>query len=264
MRPMNEALMTALASALEARVAVDAGRFDEARQLLVIMDEHLDQGQGGNAAHSARRKKILRLESEVRDLLPAAETPTAKAAPVVEATPTDVEVSDAPVVTPVAASTADDVAPPVAQASTDPKEVTSPALEPVAAKKKGVAAPQHLPAEAWALVGEALRAEGADVATLDALAARHRYMVKARTERNTYGMKVAERLALQAEVEAAALRGDVDAANKAWDRLFDVVTAIRGAAQKLRRAGTPDPEKDRDYDAARVDSLKIKAWARGR
>lgn len=48
---MNEALMTALAETLtaaeEALDAAQAGRFDEAQRLLVIVDEGIESGQGG-------------------------------------------------------------------------------------------------------------------------------------------------------------------------------------------------------------------------
>lgn len=95
---MNEALMTALAETLiaaeEALDAAQAGRFDEARRLLVIVDEGIESGQGGNAAHAARRRKILRLESEVRALLPVEETPATNAAPA--DAPAELEVAPAP------------------------------------------------------------------------------------------------------------------------------------------------------------------------
>ncbi|MFC6662870.1 hypothetical protein [Deinococcus multiflagellatus] len=74
---MNEALMTALGeaktAATEAKTAAEAGNFKEARTLLEIMEERLEEGKGGNAAHAARRRAILKLEAEVRAILDAAD-----------------------------------------------------------------------------------------------------------------------------------------------------------------------------------------------
>ncbi|UQN08297.1 hypothetical protein [Deinococcus sp. QL22] len=83
---MNEILMTALASALttalEALAAAQEGR--RSRLPAAIMDDQPEQGQGGNAAHGARRKKILRLEAETHALLtePAVEVDAAPLAEV--------------------------------------------------------------------------------------------------------------------------------------------------------------------------------------
>ncbi|MFC6663939.1 hypothetical protein ACFP9V_19200 [Deinococcus radiopugnans] len=119
-------------------------------------------------------------------------------------------------------------------------------------------------ADAWVRVGEALRAEGADAGALE-LAAQQQQQVQTQAliARERQRARVAERLALQARVEAAALHGDIDAANQAWDRLFDVVTALRGAEGKARRSGQPDQQAACDYHAAREDALKIRRWARG-
>lgn len=215
---MNETIMTALGTAVTtltaALEAAQAGRSDEARELLATADRHLEEGQGGNAAHAARRRKALRLEAEVRALLPEPE-PTVL-------------------------------------------ETVSPVKAP-----RGVAPAQALEADAWARVGEALRAEGANADALDLTAGQHeKVQAEALIARERQRARVAERLALQARVEAAALRGDTDAANRAWDRLFDVVTALRGTEGKARRAGQPDEQAARDYQAAREDTLKIRRWGR--
>lgn len=78
---------------------------------------------------------------------------------------------------------------------------------------------------------------------------------EAKIARDTHRIKLAEAALLQARVKVAALGGDVDAANVAWDRLFDVTTGLRGAAQKLQRAGTPDAAKDAAYEQARAYNL---------
>lgn len=216
---MNEAIMTALGNAITtltaALEAAQAGQLVEACELLTAAEGHLEAGQGGNAAHAARRRKALRLEAEVRALLPEPEA----AAPL----------------------------------------APSPAKAP-----RGVAPAQALTADAWVRVGEALRAEGADAGALE-LAAQQQQQVQAQAliARERQRARVAERLALQARVEAAALLGNTDAANQAWDRLFDVVTALRGAEGKARRSGQPDQQAACDYHAAREDALKIRRWARG-
>ncbi|CAM3264841.1 hypothetical protein DESA109040_05745 [Deinococcus saxicola] len=217
---MNETIMTALGHAVTtlttALKVAQAGRIDETRELLIAAESHLEEGQGGNAAHAARRRKALRLEAEVRALLPEPED----TALVVAASPTK-------------------------------------AL-------RGVAPPQTLEADAWARVGEALRAGGADAEALDLAAGQHEQVqAEALIARERQRARVAERLALQARVEAAALTGDIDAANCAWDRLFDVVTALRGTEGKARRSGQPDEQAARDYHAAREDTLKIRRWGRG-
>ncbi|AZI44253.1 hypothetical protein EHF33_15285 [Deinococcus psychrotolerans] len=70
---MNEiiqaALATAVTAATEALEAAQQDRLTEARQLLTIVDEQLALGEGGNAAATARRKKILRLQTETQVLL---------------------------------------------------------------------------------------------------------------------------------------------------------------------------------------------------
>ena len=88
----------------------------------------------------------------------------------------------------------------------------------------------------------------------------------ARAVRNTFRAKVLEGQALQARVEVAALRGDYAAANAAWDRLFDVVTAIRSLEGGYRRkhGGVADPAKVAAYDAARAGRLKISQWSQGK
>ena len=77
-------------------------------------------------------------------------------------------------------------------------------------------------------------------------------------------MKVAQRLTLMARVEAAALRGEVDVANTVWDRLFDIVTALRISEMNARRKGADEAERAEklaNYTAAREDSLRIRQWA---
>ncbi|MFC6663035.1 hypothetical protein [Deinococcus multiflagellatus] len=96
-------------------------------------------------------------------------------------------------------------------------------------------------------------------------AAHHEAAYRAATEaRDGWTAKVEERFYRQAQVEAAALTGDVAAANEAWDRLFDVVTAIRSREGAARRKKLPvAAEMGPIYEAARLDSLRIKGWARG-
>ncbi|MBZ9753620.1 hypothetical protein K7W42_22615 [Deinococcus sp. HMF7604] len=65
---MNEALT----AAEEAKQAAPDGNFAEARTLLGRMEERLEAGKGGNAAHNACRLKILRVEAEACALLKAA------------------------------------------------------------------------------------------------------------------------------------------------------------------------------------------------
>jgi len=70
---------------------------------------------------------------------------------------------------------------------------------------------------------------------------------------------------LIARVEAAALGGEVDAANTAWDKLFDIVTALQISELNARRKGANEAEravKLANYTAAREDSLRIRQWAR--
>jgi len=57
----------------------------------------------------------------------------------------------------------------------------------------------------------------------------------------------------------------VDAANAAWDRLFDIVTALRISELNARRKDADEAERDArlaNYTAAREDSLRIRQWAR--
>jgi len=73
------------------------------------------------------------------------------------------------------------------------------------------------------------------------------------------------RISKLARVEAAALRGEVDAANSAWNRLFDIVTALRISELNARRKNADEAEratKLANYTAAREDSLRIRQWAR--
>ncbi len=125
--------------------------------------------------------------------------------------------------------------------------------------------PHSLPDDGWDRVAAGLRMLGVTAEDLDVAAAAHEFaQQEASKSRDTYGVKVAERLALQARLEAAALRGEYATANAAWDRLFDVVTALRGRESMARRRKLPDADvKAELYDDARLDSLKIKQWARG-
>ena len=298
---MNEELMTALAeTVIAAEEALDAaknGRVDEARRLLVIVDEGIENGQGGNATHAARRRKILRLESETRALLPVEEAPApeaapadapaeiAPAAPVTEPepeaqnapepaaepeqpTPEEAAPAEMPLPAaelPVSAPASEEA--PAALAST-PEAAPAPAqadAAPVGPKApRNVAPPKHLTAEAWGRVGDALRLQGTDAAErAAALPDLQVALNEAKIARDTHRTKVAEAALLQARVDVAALEGDVDAANAAWDRLFDVTTGLRGAAQKLQREGRPDAAKDAAYEQARQFNLRVSGWSRG-
>ncbi|MBZ9715371.1 hypothetical protein [Deinococcus multiflagellatus] len=296
---MNEALMTALGeaktAATEAKTAAEAGNFKEARTLLEIMEERLEEGKGGNAAHAARRRAILKLEAEVRAILDAADE-----APQPE--------TDAPAPLPLPTPEVTLPLPPVAELQTEalpasgaerqdyvPEDlgqdrhdyVPAPAVPeegyqgddagrdrqdyepaPVAQegpKVRGVAAPHSLTAEEWARVADALRAQGVTVEARQGDATRHEAAYKAATEaRDTWRAKVEERFFRQAQLDVAALTGDVAAANAAWDRLFDVVTAIRSREGAARRKGRPEAATMKPvYEAARDESLQIRRWARG-
>lgn len=255
---MNEALKTALnearALAEAARTAAEAGNPEEARRLLAELDAMREECAGGNAAASASRAKTLRIEAEALALLdtaqPEADEGAAEAAPLhapEQPVPAEVEpaaVNEAPL----------------------PEVVPVALPAPTKARAPRGTAPAHsLSADEWSRVAAALRAQGADIGTLDAETERFTaQMEQARIERNTFRARVMERQALQARLEAAALRGDLDAANAAWDRLFDVVTAIRSMEGTHRRkTGQADPEKAAAYDAAREASLKVRRWARG-
>ncbi|MFB9992035.1 hypothetical protein ACFFLM_08690 [Deinococcus oregonensis] len=110
-------------------------------------------------------------------------------------------------------------------ASTDaPEADPAPSRAP-----RNMPAPHALPDDGWDRVAAGLRMLSVSADDLDVAAAAHEFaQEEARKNRDTYGLKVAERLALQARREAAALRGEYGAANAAWDRLFDVVTALCG------------------------------------
>ena len=262
---MNEiiqsALSTAVTAATEALEAAQQGQLTEARQLLAIVDEQLALGEGGNAAAASRRKKILRLQAETQALLDAAPVDAAQVeAELVEAAPVEPEpvslpAEEAPVEAPANLPLPAPL-PPVADA----------AAERADKAPRKVAAPVYLTPEAWGRVGLALRAQGVDAAEQDALADEHDAAAEyASIERNTYAVKVAQRIALLARVQAAALRGEVDAANTAWDKLFDVVTALRISELNARRKNADEAEratKLSNYTAAREDSLRIRQWAR--
>ncbi|GAA4015917.1 hypothetical protein GCM10022631_30240 [Deinococcus rubellus] len=248
---MNETIQSALATAVtaatEALEAAQQGQLNEARELLAIVDEQLALGEGGNAAAAARRKKILRLQAETQALLDAALVELEPVQPEPLALPAEEAPANLPLPAPL---------PPVADAA--------PELADKAPRK--VAAPVYLTPDAWGRVALALRAQGIDPAQQDALADEHDAQAEyASIDRNTYAVKVAQRIALLARVQAAALRGEVDAANAAWDRLFDVVTALRISELNARRKGADEAEramKLANYSAAREDSLRIRQWAR--
>lgn len=149
-----------------------------------------------------------------------------------------------------------------------PAEVEAPAEAPGAEaaptkKARGVAPAHALGADDWARVAAALEADGATAAArAEFAAARRAEREELLIQNDRFGAKVAEREALQAEVEAAALALDVDAANAAWDRLFDVCTAIRSQEGIARRAGKPDPVKQAAHEAARDDAARLRRLAR--
>ena len=135
---------------------------------------------------------------------------------------------------------------------------------PVKEKKARNAAPaQALTAEQWGRVGDALRADSVSPEARAEFARARRAQREALQDQNDrFAAQVAEREALQAEVEAAALVGDVAAANAAWDRLFDVATAIRTKEGITRRAGKPCPVKLAAHVAARDDAAWVRRAAR--
>ncbi|OWL94686.1 hypothetical protein CBQ26_14295 [Deinococcus indicus] len=279
---MNEAIKAALAEALtaaeEAETAAQAGRFAEARTLLDVAEAGLTAGETRNPALLNRRLKIIRIQASVEALLPAAEV-EADAAPVVEApAQADAEPAQAPetdAAAPVAAPVDEPEVAPVNEPVNAPAPVALPEpaeteLPPVAqtdapAKVRGVAAPHALPDEGWDRVAAALRAQGTDAGAREADAARHgRLQGDAEDARDTWRARVEERFALQARLEVCALRGDYAGANAAWDRLFDVVTAIRSREGAARRRGLPGAAAMRPvYEAANQDSLQVRRWARG-
>ncbi|MFC4637898.1 hypothetical protein [Deinococcus hohokamensis] len=280
---MNKALMP-VRTAEKAKEAVQAGNFKEARQWLTIIKDRLEEGKGGNAAHAARRK-VMRIEAEARDALTAAGEPTDVVAPDAPAAGNPIQPEAAPASLPVTQVPAEPLpavevdapavealaAPDSPVAAEEPTEApvvpVATALAPVAtgeAKRKGVAPPHSLSAEGWALVAAGLASLGMVAADREADALRFtKERQQALLERNTYAAKVAERQIPQVQIEATALTGHIEAANAAWDRLFDVVTALRGAVGKARRAGEPCEEKVANDHAAREDSLRIRHWARG-
>ena len=269
---MNEAIKAALAEALtaaeEAETAAQAGQFSEARALLEVVETGLTAGETRNPALMNRRLKIIRIQARVQELLSAANA-EADAAPVVEA-PAQADADDA---APVAAPAEEPEVAPVDEPAPTPVILPAPAepeLPPVAqvdapAKVRGVAAPHALPDEGWDRVAAALRAQGNDAEARAADAARHgRLQGDAEDASDTWRARVEERFALQAQLEVCALRGDYAGANAAWDRLFDVVTAIRSREGAARRRGLPEAAAMRPvYDAANQDSLQVRQWARG-
>ena len=220
------------AAATEALEAAQQGQPDQARELLIIVEEQLALGEGGNAAAAARRGKILRLQAETQTLIDAAP---------VETEPVEPELAA-------------------------PADLPLPALVRADKAPRKAAAPVYLTAEAWGRVRAALVALGIDPVERDAVAAEQEQAAQAAaTLRDTYAVKVAQRLTLIARVEAAALRVEVDAANTAWDKLFDIVTALRISELNARRKGADEAEravKLANYTAAREDSLRIRQWAR--
>ncbi|RJF74518.1 hypothetical protein D3875_04355 [Deinococcus cavernae] len=270
---MNEALKTALQEARTAAEAAlsaaQAGDHDEARRQLALLDDLREHCSGGNAAAGASRAKTLRIEAETLSLLDAARPeisePTQVEVPEVQPVP---EVSEAAQMeVPDAAPEVPQDAPAEAAVADSTPAAQEAAPEPTQAKPRQAASPHAYTAEGWALVAAGLRAAGEEADELDRDAAQFdAQRAVARTERDTFRAKVCEGQALQAQVEAAALRGDVEAANAAWDRLFDVVTAIRSMEGTHRRknGGQADPFKAACYDAAREGRLKISQWSQGR
>ncbi|GAA5437691.1 hypothetical protein M8445_17285 (plasmid) [Deinococcus aquaticus] len=256
---MNEVIKTALAEALtaaeEAETAAQAGQFNEARALLEVVETGLTAGETRNPALMNRRLKIIRIQARVEALLPAAEEPSTE------------EPAAEPVQEPEAAPVDEPVDAPAPVALPEPAETELPPVAQVdaPAKVRGVAAPHALPDEGWDRVAAALRAQGTDAEAREADAARHgRLQGDAEDARDTWRARVEERFALQAQLEVCALRGDYAGANAAWDRLFDVVTAIRSREGAARRRGLPGAAAMRPvYDAANQDSLQVRRWARG-
>lgn len=301
---MNEALKTALQEARTAAEAAlsaaQAGDHDEARRQLALLDDLREHCSGGNAAAGASRAKTLRIEAETLALLdaqPEISEPAQPAAPeaqpvpevseaaqmdVPDAAPASVMEAHEPEAQPVvptpelepAQGEVPDAVPAVPQDapveggvadSTGAAQEAAP--EPTQAKPRQAAPAHAYTAEGWALVAAGLRAAGEEADELDKDAAQFEAQrAVARTERDTFRAKVCEGQALQAQVEAAALRGDVNAANAAWDRLFDVVTAIRSmeGAHRRKNGGQADPFKAACYDTAREGRLKISQWSQGR
>ncbi|MDR6330567.1 hypothetical protein [Deinococcus soli (ex Cha et al. 2016)] len=271
---MNEIIKTALAEALtaaeEAQTAAQAGNFAEARALLEVVEAGLNAGETRNPALVNRRLKIIRIQASVEALLPAAE-PVVEAPAQANAEPAlEPEVEAAPVAEPAQepeAAPVDEPAPaPVALPAPAETELPPVAQADAPAKVRGVAAPHALPDEGWDRVAAALRAQGTEVEAREADAARHkRLQGDAEEARDTWRARVEERFALQAQLEVCALRGDYAGANAAWDRLFDVVTAIRSREGAARRRGLPEAAAMRPvFEAANEDSKQVRQWARGK
>ncbi|NTX99260.1 hypothetical protein [Deinococcus sp. JMULE3] len=267
---MNEVIKTALAEALtaaeEAQTAAQAGNFAEARTLLDVVEAGLNAGETRNPALMNRRLKIIRIQASVEALLPADDAATETDAEPVVAVEAPAQADAEPVQEPEVAPAAEPVDAPAPVALPAPTEVD---LPPVAqadapAKVRGVAAPHALPADGWERVAAALRAQGTDVEAREADAARHGHLqAEAEDARDTWRARVEERFALQARLEVCAMRGDHDGANAAWDRLFDVVTAIRSREGAARRRGLPEAAAMRPvFEAANEDSKQVRQWAR--
>ena len=248
-----------------------------------MVEAGLNAGETRNPALMNRRLKIIRIQASVEALLPAAEEPSIEepAEPVAEVpAQADAEpalepgVDAAPVAAPAQEPEAAPVDEPVDAPAPAPVALPEPAeteLPPVAqadapARVGGVAAPHALPDEGWDRVAAALRAPGTEVEAREADAARHgRLQGDAEDARETWRARVEERFALQAQLEVCALRGDYAGANAAWDRLFDVVTAIRSREGAARRRGLPEAAAMRPvFEAANEDSKQVRQWARGK
>lgn len=224
---MKENLMTALGEALEtaqnALAAAEAGNFAAARELLDLMDTQRDEAEATYGLGNAAH-------SQRRAKITRVEAATRELLPAEEV----------------------------------PAPAPAPAAAPAQEKKVRNAAPaQTLTAEQWGRVGAALAADGVTAEARAEFARTRRAEREAlQAQNDRFGAQVAEREALQAEVEAAALTGDVDAANAAWDRLFDVCTAIRTKEGIARRAGKPCPVKLAAHIAARDAAAWVRRAAR--
>lgn len=242
-------------AAEEALAAAQAGRADEARDLLKIAGEQLDAGQGGSAAHAQRRGKLLRLMGEAQALLPAEEE--AEAA-------TDAEAPSAPApVAEVAPAEAAEVPVPAEQPAAAPEADTAP-QKPRPARAPGGHRPEQPTEAQWGKVAEGLLMEETNPDWREADAERHwAAMDRAEIEhpQTRFWMRVEEAQALHAELEVAVLRGDFAAATERWNRIFDVDTNIRSKAQGERRKGLDGAEeKMAAYEAARARTARIKGW----
>lgn len=265
---MNEAIKTALAEALtaaeEAQVAAQTGNFAEARALLEVVEAGLNAGETRNPALMNRRLKIIRIQASVEAMLPADDAATETDAEPVVAVEAPSQADAEPTQEPEVAPVAEPAPAPIALPAPTEVELPPVAQADAPAKVRGVAAPHALPADGWERVAAALRAQGTDVEAREADAARHgRLQAEAEDARDTWRARVEERFALQARLEVCALRGDHDGANAAWDRLFDVVTAIRSREGAARRRGLPEAAAMRPvFEAANEDSKQVRQWAR--